>query len=96
MGRACGTHGVKINAFEVTVGETEGKESLGKPKHKWTVLNTMLRKSMGWCKMDLSESGQEPVVGAGEHGNEHLGSIQQGPHISQKCGSQFQILGNMK
>lgn len=58
--------------------------------------NWMLRKSLGWREMGLSGSEREPVVGSCDHGNKHLGSIKQGPHISQKFGSHFQIPGNMK
>ena len=51
---------------------------------------------MGWCEMGSSDSEQKRAVGSCEHGNEHLVSIKQGPHISQKSGTYFQTLGNMK
>jgi len=51
---------------------------------------------MGWCEMGFFGSEQKRVVGSCELGNENFVSIKQGPHISQKSGSHFHILGNMK
>jgi hypothetical protein len=35
MGRACGRHGAKGNAYSILVGKPEGKRPLGKPRHRW-------------------------------------------------------------
>jgi hypothetical protein len=35
MGQVCGMNGVKRNPFKVMVENPEGKELLGRPKHKW-------------------------------------------------------------
>jgi hypothetical protein len=34
MGRACSTHGEKINAYRILVGEPEGKSPLGRPRRR--------------------------------------------------------------
>jgi hypothetical protein len=39
--------GEKRNAYKILVGKTEGKNPLGKPRHRW----------MGNIKMDLREIG---------------------------------------
>ena len=37
MGQVCGMKGGKKNTFKVKVEKPEGKESLGRPKHKWII-----------------------------------------------------------
>jgi hypothetical protein len=39
MGQVCGMNGVKRNTFKVMVEKPEGKESHGRPKHKWITSN---------------------------------------------------------
>jgi hypothetical protein len=35
MGRACGTHGKKRNAFRVLMGKPKGEIPLGRRRRKW-------------------------------------------------------------
>jgi hypothetical protein len=47
MGRTCRTHGEKRNAYWISVGKSDGKRPLGRPKSKWE----------DNIKMDLREIG---------------------------------------
>jgi hypothetical protein len=35
MSGACSTNGEKMNAYRISVGKTEGKRPLGRPKRRW-------------------------------------------------------------
>jgi hypothetical protein len=35
MGRACTIYGMKRNAYRILVGNSEGKGTLGRPRHRW-------------------------------------------------------------
>jgi hypothetical protein len=41
MGRICSTHGEKLNAYRVLVGNPEGKRPLGIRRHRWEDYNRM-------------------------------------------------------
>jgi hypothetical protein len=57
-------------------GNLKGRDQLGRPRHRWNDnVRTDLGEIVGWCRLDASGSGQVPVVGCCEHGNEHLGFI---------------------
>jgi hypothetical protein len=53
------------NAYDILIRNPEGKRSLGRYRHRWEE----------GCGLDSSDSGQGPVMGPCEHGNEPLGSI---------------------
>jgi hypothetical protein len=57
-------------------GKPEGKRPLRRPRYKWEVIITMDLMDKEWkCVLRLSGSGQGPVAGGCEHGNEPLGSL---------------------
>jgi hypothetical protein len=73
--RARSTNEDKRNAYRILVGKPEGKRPLGRPRRRWVDNVKMdLRVRIGWYELDGSESGQGPVEGSCEHGNEPLGS----------------------
>jgi len=37
MGEACGTQGVMEKCIVVVVQEAEGREAIGRPKHRWKI-----------------------------------------------------------
>jgi hypothetical protein len=57
------------NAYKILVGKSKAK-SLWKRSYR---LDDNTKKT--WCVWTEFNSGQEPVLGSCEHGNEHLGSI---------------------
>jgi hypothetical protein len=58
MGRHIARMGEKRNAYRVLVGNPEGKRTLGRPRHRWVDSIEMdLKEMMGWCGLDLSDSG---------------------------------------
>jgi hypothetical protein len=71
-------HGASIGEergmFMVLVGSPEGKRPLGRPRHRWED-NIKMDLRDSWGKLDLPGSGQGPVAGFCEHGNEPAGSI---------------------
>jgi hypothetical protein len=71
MDRACSTNWAKSNAYRILVGKPEEKRPLGRPRRRW-VDN---RDRMGLYGLDRSGSGEGPVEGSFEHGNEPSGSI---------------------
>jgi hypothetical protein len=64
------------NVYRVLVGKPEGKKPLGRPRRRWSDGIKTDLKGTGWgggvgvCAMDSSGSGQGPVAGSREHGNE--------------------------
>jgi hypothetical protein len=58
----------KRYAYRILVGKPEGKRPLGRPRHGWVDNITMHR--TGWYGLDRSGSGQGPMEGSCEHGNE--------------------------
>jgi hypothetical protein len=65
------------NAYRILVGKPEGKRPLGRPRCRWVdnIKMDLKRDRMGWYGLHSSGSGQEPVEGSCEHGNEPSGSI---------------------
>jgi hypothetical protein len=55
MGRACSTHGEKINAYMILVGKPEGKRPLEIPRRRW---EDNIRE-MGWGGMDWIDLAQD-------------------------------------
>jgi hypothetical protein len=61
-------------AYKILVGNPEVKRLHGINKCRWEDRgNRVVR-----CGVDTSDSGQGPVAGSYEHGNESLGSIKGG------------------
>jgi hypothetical protein len=65
MGRACGIHGEKKNAYRILVGTSEGKRLLGRLDNGWRIiLKWMLQKSDGvvwtvliWLRIGRTSGG---------------------------------------
>jgi len=62
------------------VGKPEGKRPLGRLRHRWedTIEIDLNRNRVGTCGLDAPGSGQRPVEGPCEHGNDPSGSIKAG------------------
>jgi hypothetical protein len=54
----------------ILMGNPEGKRPLGRPRFRWVDNIKIDLKRMGWYGLDRSGSGQGPVKGCCEHGNE--------------------------
>jgi hypothetical protein len=69
------------NAYSILVGKPKGKRPLRRPRYRWENNIIMeLRKGclenwVGGCGLDASGSGQGPVAGSSENGNEPSGSM---------------------
>jgi hypothetical protein len=67
--------GEKRKVYKVLVGKHEGKRPLGRPRHRW---ENGIRMDLGdWlrgCGLDSTGSGQGPVAGCCECGDEPSGS----------------------
>jgi hypothetical protein len=61
----------KRKAYRMLVGKPEGKRPLRRPRCRWEDLK---RDRIGWYGQDPSGSGQGPVEGSCEHGNDPSGS----------------------
>jgi hypothetical protein len=57
---------------KVLVGKPEGKRPLGRPRRIWE--NGILGKLAGECRLDPVGSGEGPVAGSCEYGDEPAGS----------------------
>jgi hypothetical protein len=77
LGRACSTYGEKRNACRILLGKPEGKRQLGRLKCRWEDNIKMDCREIGWHGMDWIDlaSGEGPVKGFCEQGNEISGSI---------------------
>jgi hypothetical protein len=51
MGRTCSTHGKKLNACRVVVGQPKGKKPLGRPRRSWEDNIKMDIREIGWGGM---------------------------------------------
>jgi hypothetical protein len=64
--------------YKVLVGKPEGRRPLGRPSLRWEDgIRIDLREiglGGGGCGLDLTGTGQRPVVGCGDCGNEPSGS----------------------
>jgi hypothetical protein len=63
--------------YRVLVGRHERKRPLGRPRHRWEDNIKMDLREIGTDggELDSAGSGQDPVAGFCEHGNEPSGSI---------------------
>jgi hypothetical protein len=68
--------GEERNVYKVLVGKPEGKRPLGRPRRRWEDgIRMDLRKiGLGGCGLDSTASGQGPVAGCCECGDERSGS----------------------
>jgi hypothetical protein len=68
------------NAYRILVGKPEGKRSLGRCRGRWenNIRMDLREIGAGRCGLDASGSGQRPVAGFCEHGNEPSGFIKGG------------------
>jgi hypothetical protein len=68
--------GEERKVYKVVVGKPEGKRPLGRPRSRWEVWIRMdLRETgLGGCGLDSTSSGQGPVAGCCECGDEPSGS----------------------
>jgi hypothetical protein len=76
MGWACGTHMRGEKHVEVLVGKSEGKRPLGRPRCTWKDGIKLDLRDIGlWGGgVDSTGSGQGPVAGCCECGDEPSGS----------------------
>jgi hypothetical protein len=76
VGGACSTHGRGEKSVQVLVGKPEGKRPLGRPRHRWEdgVRMDFREIGFGGCGLDSTGSGQGPLAGCCECGDEPSGS----------------------
>jgi hypothetical protein len=60
--------------YKVLVGKPEGKRPLGRPRRMWEDGIRMDLRTWGGCGLDSTGSGQRPVAGCCECGDEPSGS----------------------
>jgi hypothetical protein len=65
----------KRNAYRILVGNPEGKRPLGRPRRRWVDNIKMDLREIGWGGLGSSDSGEGPVGGSCEHGNDPLDYI---------------------
>jgi hypothetical protein len=67
--------GEERKVYKVLVGKPEGRRPLGRPRRKWEdgIRNDLGRLAWG-CGLDSTGSGQGPVAGCCECGDEPSGS----------------------
>jgi hypothetical protein len=51
--------GVKRNAYRISVGKTEGKKPLGRPRRRWVNNIKMDLREIGWGGMDWIDVAQD-------------------------------------
>jgi hypothetical protein len=59
MGRACSTHGEKMNAYRILVRKSEGKRPLERPRRRWEDNIRMDFRDIGWGGMDWINLAQD-------------------------------------
>jgi hypothetical protein len=64
--------GEESKVYKVLVGKPEGKRPLGRPRSRWE--NGIRMDWLGGCRLESTVSGQGPVAGCCECGDEPLGS----------------------
>jgi hypothetical protein len=64
-----------MNGYKILVENPERKRPLRRPRRRWVDNIQMDLREIGWDGLDCSGSGEEPVEGSCEHGNEPAGSI---------------------
>jgi hypothetical protein len=63
------------NAYRILVRKPEGKRPLGRSRRRWADNIKIDLREMGWYGRDQSGSGQRPVVGSCQHGDEPSGFL---------------------
>jgi hypothetical protein len=68
--------GAERKLYKVLVGKPEGKRPLGRPRRRWEdgIRMDLREIGLGGCGLDLTGSGQGPVAGCGECGDDPSGS----------------------
>jgi hypothetical protein len=68
--------GEERKVYTVLVGKPEGKRPLGRPRSRWEdgIRMDLREIGLGECGLDLTVSGQGPVAGCCECGDEPSGS----------------------
>jgi hypothetical protein len=68
--------GEEIKEYKVWVGKSEGKRPLGRPRRRWEdgIRMDLGEIGLGRCGLDSTDSGQGPVAGCCECGDEPSGS----------------------
>jgi hypothetical protein len=68
--------GEEIKVYKVLVGKPEGKKPLGRPRRRWGdgIRMDLRETGLGGCGLDWAGSGQGPVAGCCECGDEPSGS----------------------
>jgi hypothetical protein len=68
--------GEERKVYKVLVGKPEGKRPLGRPRRRWEdgIRMDLREIDLGGCGLDLTVSGQGPVAGCCECGDESSGS----------------------
>jgi hypothetical protein len=66
--------GEERKVYKVLVGKPEGKRPLGRPRHRWEDGSEWILGRLAWGGLNLTVSGQGPVVGCCECGDEPSGS----------------------
>jgi len=77
VGGACSTYGGERKCvYRILVGNTEGKNPLGRPRRRWEDNNKMDLQEVGWGSMDCM-SWLRIGTGGGNYkrGNEHSRAI---------------------
>jgi hypothetical protein len=62
MGRACSTNEGNRNAYSISVGKSEGKRTLGRPRHRWVDNIKMDLREIGWDAMDWFDLVQDRAL----------------------------------
>jgi hypothetical protein len=71
VGGACSTHGRREKCTRFLAGKPEGKRPLGRPRRGWEDGIRMDLGRLAWgCGLDSTGSGQVPVAGCCECGDE--------------------------
>jgi hypothetical protein len=68
--------GEERKVYKVLVGNLEGKRPLGRPRRRWEdgIRMNLREIGLGGCGLESTGSGQEPVAGCCECGDEPSGS----------------------
>jgi hypothetical protein len=81
--------------YTVLVGKPEGKRPLGRPRRRWEDGIRIYLREIAWgCGLDSTGSGQGPVAGCCECGDESSGScakelVSYRREILKKCNNMF-------
>jgi hypothetical protein len=68
--------GEERNVYKVLVEKPEGKRPLGRPRRRWNMVSEWILGRLAWggCGLDSTGSGQGPVAGCCQRGDEPSGS----------------------